>query len=243
MTTRPAVSQVPGIDLAATICTEIEATGYEEYRCRLGGASVEIQCRSLGRDRCMPRKARMVRIGALRLDQIPRDERQAVRAMAEQMATATATGSLREIGDMTDEELYDLQKRVLQQRRARVKAARQRERLLPRLGIRRQKLENRIALLTRDRDALDAQMEGLREGNPIEATPRGSKRRTITPEGRERMRAGASGTKTAWTPADVNRVRALRAAGKTFTEIGAAMGRLPASCRQALARADQKAAA
>jgi hypothetical protein len=229
--------------MAATICTEIEATGYEEYRCRLSGASVEPTCRQLGREPCIPRKARMVRLGALRLDEIPKDERQTVRAMAEQMATATMTGSVRELGDMSDDELYALQKRVLEQRRSRAKAARQRERLLPRLGARRQKLENRIALLVRERDGLDAQIEGLREGRPVEAAVKPRMKRRISPEGRERMRqAGQKHGRHAWTDAEVQRVRTMRAAGKTFVQIGAAMGQSPAGCRQALERAGEKAA-
>ena len=158
--------------MTALCCKEIEATGYDEYRCRLSGASVELNCRALDDDPCIPRQALMVRAGSLSIKDVSRDEREAVRTMADRMAgQATMTGGVTDVSVMRPEELDRLQQRLADRRRQIRDGERQRQRLLPRLVARFDKLVGKKVALTVEIEALDTQIEAIREGRPVELTP------------------------------------------------------------------------
>lgn len=65
----------------AQTCRVVEQTGWLEYRCRISGASVEADCRSLSGDPCLPIKALMVHRGQIRIEDVPPRERDAVLAV------------------------------------------------------------------------------------------------------------------------------------------------------------------
>ena len=153
-------------------CQHIEPTGYAEYRCRLSGGSVDADCRSLAEAPCIARKALMVRAGSLSLKDVSRDEREAVRAMADRMAgQGTVTGGVRDVSLMTPEELEALAQRITDRKRQIRHVERQRQRLLPRLAVRLSKLSGKRTMLTLEIDELAAQIEGIKEGRPVELTP------------------------------------------------------------------------
>ncbi len=149
----------------AARCQHIEPTGWREYACRLSGASVEPGCRSLDDSPCIPRQAAMVRAGSLQIKDVSKGEREAVRIMAERLEMKDLN-----FDELSGEELEEWAARIAGVRRDRRRASRQREKLLPRLQAKLDRLFSKRVALSKDMATIEKQIEGLKEGRPVTIT-------------------------------------------------------------------------
>jgi len=163
-----------------TPCRDVLTVGWQEYVCRLSGASVEANCADGGD--CIPHKALRYLAGALDINTLPPDERKAVKLMAERIQETEAAPQ--DVDGMTEAQLDAL-----------VGKAKERKRALRALRRQGPKLEKRLVLLHSRKQGLEAEiadiekaLAAIAEGRAAELP--GPKKRRLSPETRRRMSEG-----------------------------------------------------
>lgn len=157
-------------------CAYLEQAGYQEYRCRISGASVDTDCgnerEALSRILCLPRKALQVRAGSLRIEQCETFEREVIQHMVEQLSNDGAGLGLEA---MNEQQLDELISRANQRKRG----LRQALRSLPRLEARAKRLRDQRVNLDEQIEGIEQSIAAIGEGRvaltPVKPTVQKSK--------------------------------------------------------------------
>lgn len=190
-------------------CSDLISTGYDEYACRLTGASVDEDCSG----DCIPRKALWYRMGLLPARDIERDERKAVIATASRLRGDHHMY----IKTLPTKELLALGDQIADETRRRAAA----EQLLPRLEREQTRLDDLIAWAEKRRKDLDRAIDDIRAGKVKDpASLLGSLRAGSRAPS---MRPGHP-TRRIFTDDKVREIRGRAAAGQSQAHIARSLG-------------------
>ena len=148
-------------------CQYLDSIGYEEYHCRITGASMPGDCGRLSVEACYPRQALRVKQGLLAIEDVQpaRDRDLVMRLMegievekfAEERKPMQPEHSGRlDIEGMTDEQLAEVEARILERKRAMGRA----KKVLPGLEKKRTRIVQSLAEINR-------QIEAVKNGMPV----------------------------------------------------------------------------